>query len=254
MKKKPIFWYDQQEYIVQYLNTLNRFHKLLEERRKAYRILNKNLNEFYVLNGKFYLDKFGQCWRVVGKHMEKIIFPLVATKSKFLSCINNYNTSRNVLTTDEILADLEKAKASGRPWPITFSLTISEPPLPWVVCPECGKGWNIHNVTDYLKKESVRKEFPAGEFVGKKLKEMWSAYEKKTDFECYIPPDHRVYNPKYIDNTPHPEYPILKINGGGFIPDDMGKTDPEHVLEDGDVVAFWTKECFHKQCLHTYLD
>jgi len=247
-------WYDTKEGITAKLDTLENFHKLLDERRIAHRERSENLDTFYVLNGFYCLDTFGQCWKNYGSHIQKIIFLPVVTKQELWMLIKNYDAGRNALTNEEIRADFKKAEASGRPWPTELSASINCPPMSHILCPECGKGWDMSNVTDYLHKESVRKRFPVGEFVGKTLKEMWSVFEKRTDMEYYAPTDHRVSNPKYIDKTPHPEHSTLSINGNGFTPDDMGVTDPDRILEEGDVVEFWAQEYFHRQCLRTHLD
>lgn len=132
---------------------------------------------------------------------------------------------------------------------INFSLFF-----PQVVCPECGKGWDHNDLTDYFKKFSGIKSFPAGEYVGKSLKTMWEAYQKKTDAEYHMPDNHRLSNKKYIDNSFHPNYVNIKINPSGYHPNVFGTTNPEHILEEGDQVEFWLMECFHKTCLQVHLD
>jgi len=247
-------WYNQKEGIITKLDTLENFFELLEVRRIAHKERDETLNEFYVLNAAFHLDQFGQCGRCLTPQLQQIINLPIITKEELWTIIRNYDRGRNALTNAEIVKDTDAARASGRSYPFQFCIAHEYPPYPGVTCPECGQSWNIKNLTDYLKMESVRKKFPAGEFIGKSLKTMWEAYAKKTDAEYHDPADHRVYNPKHIDNTPHPEYPTLKINRCGFYPDDSGRTDPEYILQEGDVVEFWVIECFHKQCLRTHLD
>lgn len=234
-------WYDTKEGIEAQLTTLKNFHNLLDARKIAHEKKEK-LDEFYVFQGAYNLDDGGKCSRFQGDNLPKDL-PLVANHYEFWSLIRKYDASRNALTLDEIEQDQQKAKDSGRPWPTSYEVTLSNdaPPRYWVVCPECRAGWHIASITDYVKEEPIFQFVPVGEYVGKPLKTLWEAYEKKTDAEYNAPPKYRVRNVKNV--TPS--------NVRGFYPDNNGITDPEYLLQKRDMISFEVMQCFHKQCLET---
>ncbi|EKD25158.1 MAG: hypothetical protein ACD_80C00113G0026 [uncultured bacterium (gcode 4)] len=158
--------------------------------------------------------------------------------------IHSQKQKTNLKKTNSMNEAKERIKAK-----INFSLFF-----PQVVCPECNQGWNGTDLTDYVKKFSGIKSFPAGEYVGKSLKTIWEAYQQKTDAEYHLPDDHRLHNKKYIDDSPHSKFPTIKMNPSGYYPNNLGQTNFEHILEEGDIVEFWIVKCLHKKCLRIYLD
>lgn len=143
-------WYNRKEDIEKKLDTLENFYEVIEARRIAYQ-RKENLEEFYVFKAAFHLDQFGQCWKVFNPNLKTIINQVIVTEEELWTIIRNYDHSRNALTRDEINKDFEQARTSGRPFPTEFAMTFEYPPFPGVLCPECGKGWDISNLTDYIK-------------------------------------------------------------------------------------------------------
>lgn len=220
MNTKSIPWYNTKEGIAAKLDTLENFHKLLDERRIAHQERKENLNGYFILNGHYHLDSMGQCWKLSGEILT-VDVPLVISQEDNLA---------------------------------SFSGGGGYPPTPYILCPECGNGWDMSNVIDNITTKAIYKPFSAKEYIGKSLTTMWEAYEKKTDAEYEHSTSHCVKNKKYIDDTPDPERDGLSINSNGFIPDDYGATDPEYILQEGDEVYFWVNHCYHRQCLKTFIE
>jgi len=212
--KKSSNWYDNEEGVQVHLKDLESFHKLLQARSIAHRQREERLNEFFI---------------------RKDLLLYLDDRPNFA-----------LFRLDEF----------GQIWIIDErgSATICDLPSHLVLCPECGKGWNIANIQDYVSPESKWIHVPADEFIGKHLKDVWAVFATRTDGRYSAPVEYRVYNPKYVDLTPLPGYETLKVNEWGCIPDSQGKTDPDHIIAEGDVVAFWKKQFYHKDCRHKVIN
>ncbi|MDR0860863.1 MAG: hypothetical protein LBO09_08065 [Candidatus Peribacteria bacterium] len=212
-------WYDNPRGVNEHLTDLKSFTELLQERAIAHNQRDEKLNHFFI-------------------------------KKDFSLFIEDSDLPLHQDPYQDALFHLDEF---GQCWTVSHgahgnSSTIQRLPSYKVVCPECGKGWDLTNITDYLPLNDAFEGFYAEEFMGKPLKEVWCAFAEKTDAMYRPPVDHRVSNPNHIDTTPHPEYKELAINAGGYIPDDTGKTSPNYLIQKGDAVHFWITRFYHKDC------
>jgi len=92
--------YEKQS-IEKYLTNFNDFMDLLEVRRHFKEM---GLGNFYILNGRYWIDQFSQISKVTDgmdtlNEFEKI--PLVMSDSEFRGFIHRYNKSINSITPEE---------------------------------------------------------------------------------------------------------------------------------------------------------
>ncbi|MCX6824943.1 MAG: hypothetical protein NTY80_01845 [candidate division SR1 bacterium] len=234
--------YNTKEGIEAQLSSLEDFHQLLAARKEAHE-RKEQLIGFYIFNGAFSLDEQGDCSTLQGYHLPKEVVPLVIESELFWLLFAEYNLQHNIAGYDEVYKNRQKVIESGKRLPPTvFSVCSELPPLPWVECPECRKGWTLHNMGDYIRQESVVKSFIATEYVGRPIRKMWEDFKKRTNEEYVVPDKYRVRNAKH--QTPS--------NNHGFYPDSNGVVDSSYVLQQGDVVRFEVRDCFHLQCREIY--
>ena len=244
-------WYDTKEGIENSLDTLEHFHELLNARKDAYSINKERLHSFHLLGGKYMIDDSAQCMIVTG--LEKIIFLPVATKEEANLIIDNWDIGRGAFTQKERQKNHEKALASGKLYPTDWLAEGWWPPSLGKVCIHCGEGWNMLNLQDFFRIESLWKCFSAEDFVGRSLESMWQSYKNKIDAEYASPTSHRLFNDKYIDTTPDSKKSGLAINANGFYPDDYGKTDPKYIIQPGDKINLFVARLIHEHCKNNYL-
>jgi hypothetical protein len=259
----------EKKFIENHLGNFDDFMELLDIRRDIRKTKGENyLGNFYILNGRYWIDQFGQISKVTqGLDELKKFFdiPLVMTDEEFSNLMCRYNEKINAITPEEHKKlnwdEISKLHESGRPYGIgvTRSMGASLPDKN-THCPYCGKGWDINNVDDCLHHNSTWKSYPIKEkdlhgdvlydFVGQPLKNFWKFFEMKTNAVYYPMTDRGINNPKWINNNPDPKYPTLKINSGGYYKD---KIDENYILQEGDEVNFQVVECFHKDCNRKFL-
>lgn len=271
MKKSKIFGYNpysEKQSIEYYLESYEEFFDLLDIRRKMVKE-KREIGNFYIFNGKYWIDEFGQISKVIAglDELKKYFdIPLVLTNDEFHEIMGKYNEKFNCITNKEIKnlewEEITKLRESGRPFGITIS-TSMQPNLPGrnTICPYCGKGWDLSNIDDCLHHQSTWKDYPIKvmdlygdiiyNYVGHPLKHMWDHIQLRSNALYYPMCDHGITNPKWIDNNPDPKYSTLKINENGFY---KGKIDENYILQEGDEVGFQVVECFHKTCNRNFLN
>ena len=257
-------WNGEKYSIEKYLTNFDDFLVLLDVRRhlkKKYEIGN-----FYILNGKYWIDEFAQISKVTEgmdtlNDFEKI--PLVMSDGEFHSLISRYNKSINAISTEEHRdlewSEISKLHESGRPFGISVSRSMSASlPDRNTICPYCGKGWDLENIDDCLHHQSKWKDYPARsldlygdvlwDFVGQPLQKVWDFFEMKSNAIYYPMREHGISNPKWIDNTPDPEYKTMTINQNGTYGGRHGKVDENYIIQEGDSIHFQVVECYHTHC------
>jgi hypothetical protein len=233
----------------------------LLEIRSHYR--KTGIGNFYILNGRYWIDEFGQISKVIDG-LEKlkgfIKIPLVLTNDEFHDLVYRYDRSINAITTEEIKnlewSEISKIHESGRPFGLAISRSMSSSlPDRNTICPYCGKGWDLDNIDDCLHHQSTWKDYPARQldlygdvlwdFVGQPLQKVWDYFKMRSNAIYYPMREHGISNPKWIDLRPNPEYKTLKINENGFYD---GKIDENYIIQKDDSIGFQMVECYHKDC------
>jgi len=258
--------------IEKYLTNFDDFIDLLEIRRNL-KNSNSELGNFYILNGKYHIDQFAQIGKItdgLDELKSQIDIPLVVTDDEFRSFMKQYNTKMNCITSEEIdRIGWDQVRIEHDKWKRPYSISISTSfsaslPEKNTICPYCGKGWNLDNVDDCLQHNSQIKSFPVKEFdlhgdilwdfIGQPIKNMWKFFKIRTN-AIYRPiTDCGVSNPKWVDNTPDPEYKTLQINPNGFYGGRHYKIDDNYICQESDEINFWVIKCFHKDCNRKFLN
>jgi len=254
---------EEKKSIEKYLTNLSDFIDLLDIRSHLHHKNGLTLGDFYVLNGKYHLDQFGQIGKVIDgmTQMAKYFdIPLIMSDYEMHIIRNAYNKRINAVTREEtegLSWDEINKLHENRPYELGISISLGNSSIPEknTICPYCGKGWNIDNVDDCLKHRSDWVDFPIKEkglngnilydFKGQTIDKFWEFIQMKSDAVYHPCIEHGVNNPKWIDNTPDPKYPTCKINEGGFYKE---KIDKNYILQDGDCVNFTVAKYFHKDC------
>ena len=260
---------DELESIERFLTNIEDFDNLLDYRRYIYQNKQRELGNFYILNGKYHIDQFGQIGKVVdGMDELKKYFdiPLVMSDRKFRQILQQYGYKMNTITHEEMKdlpwTEVRKLNESGRPYPIYVSVSMGASlPNPNTVCAYCGKTWELSNIDDCLQHQSEWKPYPVTEmdlyndivydFVGQPIREFWDFIESKNDAVYYHQIDNGVTNSKWVDMSPDPRYETLKVNANGFY---QGKIEKDYILQEGDKVNFYSKKCYHKECNREFLN
>lgn len=173
----PYSWGEKQS-IELYLTNFDDFMDLLEVRRFYGK---QGIGNFYILNGRYFIDEFGQISKVVDG-LEKlkgfIKIPLVLTNDEFHDLVYRYNRSINAITPEE-----------HKNLVISRSMSASLPDRN-TVCPYCGKGWTLDNIDDCLHHNSEWKDYPARsldlygdvlwDFVGQPLEKAWDFFRMRS--------------------------------------------------------------------------
>lgn len=236
VKSWPSFWYSTWEGIVNAIQTLEGFDRLVTERRQAGYVRKERMPEFFI-----YLRPYLWLLDTCG------------------------NTCR--ATTDPVLDDdvpqvfrrggsVSKRVFGGQY--LSFSLTDSGIPTIGAVCPECGKGWDIRNCGDMVVSHTTE-VLPIGFFAGRSLREVHAYFRLRKGVVRGMQSDILVRNDRYIDLSP--EYPnpeadwqknILKNERGW-----KGKREDvtfDYRVQPGDEGFFNRWSFFHHSCNRKYLD
>ena len=212
------------------------------------------LHNFYIFNGKYYLDQFAQMSETIEIEEINKFFPIpfVCSDEEMKLILNNYNILINAIPSNLNYADGIKLINEGRPErkSIILKCGIHIPDVN-IKCPHCGKGWNIDNISDSVFRNSDYVKVPIKtkdyDFTGQRITYFWNFYEKsKSIFYNPLIGENAVTNEKYIDNTLMKDtYPSLMKNANGFNKIDI---DDKYILQENDNVAFNTRECYHVEC------
>ena len=224
--------YSEKNSIARYLSNFDDFMDLLDVRRKY---KESGIGNFYILNGKYWIDEFGQISQVtegLDKLKEFFDIPLVLTDDEFRNLIRRYDEKINAITPEEHKKlswdHITKLHESGRPYGISISRSMGAPlPERNTICPYCGKGWDLNNIDNCVRHRSEWKSYPIKEkdlhgdtlydFTGQPIKKLWDFFDLRSNAIYFPMRRDGINNPKWIDNNPDPKYPTLKINEGGFI-------------------------------------
>ena len=256
-----MYFGNEKSTIEKYLTNFDDFMDLLEIRRDY----KGTIENFYILNGRYWIDEFGQISKVtqgLDELKKDFNIPLVMTNNEFRELLGEFDKKHNAITSEEhdklSWDEIDKLHKSGRPYSISITRSMGAS-LPGrnTVCPYCGKGWDLNNIDDCVRLRSEWVNFSIKEmglygdilydFKGQPISKFWDFIQMRTDAIYRSVPDNgsSVNNPKWIDNNPDPKYPTCKINEGGFYKD---KIDKNYILQDGDCVNFTVSKCFHKDC------
>ena len=255
---------EEKKSIEKYLTNLSDFLDLLDLRSDLHHKNGFTLGDFYVLNGKYHLDQFGQIGKVLDgmTQMSKFFdIPLLMSDYEMHEIRKAYNKKINAVTREETEGlswdEIDKLH-ENRPYELGISISLGNSSIPEknTICPYCEKGWDINNIDDCIKTRSEWKDFPIKEmglyemlydFKGQPISKFWDFIQMRTDAIYHQITDNgsSVNNPKWIDDTPDPKYPTCKMNEGGFY---KGKIDENYILQDGDHVNFLVSKYFHKDC------
>lgn len=223
--------YDTKEGVRGYLGSINTFLQLCALRQQAVKVRGEVLNTLYVFGGRFVLDQFGQV-------------------------LNSYNPSTkvpDVLTIDEYKTYLEGQEWCKNVGGISYAY---ETVLPneHVVCPHCKSGWTIDTMHDLFANDVQIDDIPLKGFVGKTIRDVFTAFSVFTDAMYIQKFVEFLYNDKYVDMSPafpdEPESNYPKNQGGLFKPEgDLY----DYVVTEGDRACFTKREVFHVKCMREHV-
>ncbi len=236
-------WYDTTLGITSALASLKGINQLVSERHDAGYNRGERLNQFYVLNGRYWLDTCGNCGSVNGipKDIPHADIPLVLSQEDFFKFLGE--------------------RTSADPM-ISSSMNGGNLPEPDLFCPQCEKGWTIDNCYDVVVYHNTE-VFPLADFVGRTLDEVKLAYGLKSDAIYRMQPDILVRNDKYIDLSP--KYPNPEADWEkGIVVNERGWIDKKwldtrygvadsYVIQEGDEGFFNVWKYFHKECNGNHL-
>ena len=209
---------DTREGIILYLQDgLSGLHTLLRDRNSRNKNTDSTRLSEWVIFGKVFLYSYGGA----------------ALIRDFSGNVMRMDECGQVLSTEKFMqfGQLQKGKDFG------YSIRCERFPTENLICPECGKGWDISNIEDYYHSKDEAEIDPGREFLGKTIKEFASHISKRNDAIYRLTYEILILNPKYIDHNPHPVYK----NGFANKPLD-------YVLEIGDKVLFEKLVYRHIHC------
>lgn len=263
----------EKESIEKLLINMEGFHDLLKVRRFFHKHEEK-IRSFYILNGKYHIDQFGQIGKVEGMDELKKYFdiPLIMSDSEFYEIFRQYEIKMNTITLKETKdlswVEIRKLHELGRPYPIYVSTSINSfLPNTNTVCDYCKKTWELSNIDDCLHHQSEWKSYSIKDltklhcfglrpnqtdlfdFVGQPIQNFWDYIESKNNavYHHYI--DNGVTNSKLVDMSSDPNHET--INANGFY---LGKIDKNYILQEGDKVNFQSTKFYHKECNREFLN
>ena len=224
--------YDTPEGIADMIRTLAGFNQLSRLRDEAGYLRGERLNQFYIL-GRWFLDTCGNTMKIVDEFIPKEKFPQipdVLTAEEFWLFIRQHGGNVSITSTPEAII----------------------PPVR-ITCAECGKPWTIRNAHDFIpRRESP--VFSLANFVGMTLGEVRSFLDTRTDAVWRLRTrDKPIRHDRFIDLTPHPDYPTMKMNEYGWAGKDEGITD-EYIIQAGDEAAPAVWYCYHSACNRVALE
>lgn len=227
-----VILYDTKEGIASQLTSLEGLIQVLEARGEAtHNDETKRLQEFVVL-GHTRLDQFGQVWQAKR--------PISKEEYPDLSNVMTYDEFKEFLSRHERLKDSFIWIMGGHSGCI---------PSNHLLCAECNVGWTIENCHDtYCTHKFAQK--PLAEFGGKTLREVKAHFKSQTDAIYVFLSEHPIRNDRFIDLTPHEQFPNLVKNEHGWAGRDAGITD-DYVVQDGDEGHFDVWHFYHKACNRT---
>jgi len=249
--------FSERNSIEDFLTSIGGLTTMLKIRRKIRNDFEKDgktspLRNFYILNGKYHIDQFGQIGKVITKLTDYFDVPLVISDDGLWKLVKIYNQKINAIPDDIPWEEQHKLSEEGRPYRLSISISMSgQLPRVNTICPYCGKGWDIDNVDDSVFRNSTFKYVPIKakkyyDFTGLPIKMFWDFMENVKPVNYYHQIDgSAVRNDKYIDNSPHPDYKTIKVNPVGLINKNIDET---YILRPNDEVGFWVSECYHTDC------
>lgn len=224
--------YDTIEGVRGYLGSIADFRKLCALRQQAANQRQETLNTLYIFGGRFMLDQFGQLWKSYNPSTDKV--PDVLS-------IKEYN---DYLKSEQWYKDLIERMGHGP----SFEETAI--PNQYVVCPYCKSGWTVNNMHDFYFNDVQIDDIPLVAFVGKTVRDVFTAFSVFTDAMYVKKYVEFLYNDKYIDMSPVP----FKNSQGTYPKNEAGVLKPEgdiydYVIADGDRGHFTKREFFHVKCM-----
>jgi hypothetical protein len=236
--KKPKFpgtrpWYDTKEGIAKAITSLEGLNNLASERHTAGYDRDEHLNQFYILNGRYFTDACGNLCTVFG--VPSSILP---------------SSIPPVLTQEEFFKFLEEQ--AGKNHSLCHTLDGGNLPRTDLLCSHCRKGWDISNCHDVFIVRETR-VISLADFVGKTLGEVKLTHTERVDAIYFMQPDILIRNDRFIDLSPkypNPEHDWQKKfvkNERGWVSERDG-IDDSYVIQEGDEGYFNVWSYFHSDC------
>ena len=237
-RQKPEFpglrpWYDTKEGITEAIISLEGLNNLVRERHSAGYNREERLGQFYILNGRYSTDTCGNFCTVSGipKNIPFSDIPAVMTQEEFFEFLK---------------------ERAGKHHLICSSFDGGQLPRANLLCPYCGKGWDINNCYDVVLRQQ-HKTIKLADFVGKILAEVRLAYSQKTDAIYFMQPDILIHHDRFIDLSPR--YPDtdkewqkdIVVNDNGWVGEKDG-IDNCYIIQEGDEGFFNVWTYFHSNC------
>lgn len=256
MSDDPVFlqrgiapWYDDARNIVSALEDYPRFYSLMEARREAFLLAQKEtgetfpnvLTEWYVLDGKIWLDGQGSANPKSNSEpypeafLNRVPYRKASPKSVFLGVLDQWGK-------------LHKSDPEKYPYvSVSFALGKWLPPVS-IPCACCNRAWKVEDIADMAVQSEIVEFRPKKSEIGKPLSELWKRFEGRTDAK-FIPMEahYAVRNIRLIDHSPNPDFPSLEINARGCYPLKDGESK-DHVLQVGDQAEFHKLKFVHGDC------
>jgi len=227
-------WYNTEAGIRASLGSLADLNRMTQARHTAGYERKERLTRFILL-GRFLLDSCGNLMR----------------------CVSSSNSPAELVSNfpDVILADIGRQlidTTTGKESMVSFGIGESIPPAN-VVCPECGEGWTVENCHDTsVKMTNTMVDFSL--LVGLTLAQVREGFKQRSDAVWRLIYDMSIQNDRFIDLTPDPKYPSLKVNQRGWVGTHEG-IDDTYVIQPGDSGSFNVWRYYHTKCnrqkLHT---
>lgn len=221
--------YDRADGIQEMLGSLGGLNNLVNQRREAGYSHHVRLQEFVIL-GRWLADSCGNFGRTMLENQ--------APKDRFPHI-------PDVLSLSDFWAFL---KSHGVDVDTSLRTELSGGGLPPddMICPECRKGWTIHDCHDAVQVHRTE-VITLAEFVGQRLAYAQKAVANRNDSVWRMQPDILIRNDRYIDLSPRPGYDTLKVNERGWVGNRDGVT-LDHVIESGDEGYFNVWRFYHSSC------
>lgn len=214
-----------------YLTSLEGLNKLVRDRHEAGYDRKEPLGDFIIL-GHWRTDTCG--------NFDKCTFEL-----DYKPADHFHEKLPPVILTDHLL---ENAKNLGLNLSVSSGGGSGVPP-PFVVCPECDKGWTLANAYD-TKVRTDDRIVPL--HPGKSIADREKDWDGNKEGVFRFGPEPSVRNAKFIDLTLHPEYKGRVVNEKGWRyhhpPFEHERLKKDYIAEEGDECSLTVFIYEHKRC------
>lgn len=203
----------------------------------------KNPLPAFVILGRFHSDESGRCSRLhrgTFTDADRAGMPPVMDGAWFQAWFETHVKDR----TDDPHPQVFEGDSAMFP---LFPL-----PPPHLVCPPCGKGWELERCHD-IDGECRLEEVALDAFVGMTLREVSELLGKCTDATRKFAGDLAVTNPRWASKDPDIEYPTQAERGTRDAHSPDYRVTLDHVVVPGDTITVFARRYYHGPCFQEML-